>query len=168
MQQNLLSRTVLWQCCGGIGWAVFFVLSPFDLLLLSALAWIPFLIWRERVRAARYGMHPGFAVRLGTIGVIVAIAAALPLKSEDQRVGPLAQSELTLGELAANGITYPLFDATHASIRVRLPSSNPTRREVMRAISDQTGFRTSIFHCGTGATVLFGGGVGRITISDVD
>lgn len=63
-------------------------------------------------------------------------------------------------------IIHPLFDQAHESLSVQLPSRDPTRREVIRAISDQTGFRASIFHCGNGATVVFGGGMSRISVRD--
>jgi hypothetical protein len=96
----------------------------------------------------------------------VVLATKAPLKSEDKRVAPLPRVEMTLGELAEAGVIYDLFDTKHKSRNVRLRSLTPTRREVMEAIGEQTGFRASIFHCGNGATILFGSGGGRILVSD--
>jgi hypothetical protein len=96
----------------------------------------------------------------------VVLAAKAPLKSEDKRVAPLPRVEITLGELVEAGVIYDLFDPNHKTRNVRLRSLTPTRREVMEAIGEQTGFRASIFHCGNGATILFGSGGGRIRVAD--
>ena len=166
MNQPDHSQALLKQLAGGLIWALFFILAPLEILVLGALVWIPLLIWRERVRATRYRFWPGLVARLGIVTFTITIAAIAPTKHEDGRVGPLPHANLTLGELAAASVIYPPFDRQHDSIRVALPSTKPTRREVMQAITQQTRFKASIFHCGNGATILFGGGGGRIMISE--
>jgi hypothetical protein len=128
--------------------------------------WIPLLIWCERVRAARYGFFPGVICRFGVAAAVILTAVHLPTKHEDGRVGPLSQTTISLGELVSAGVIYPLFDQRHDLLHVVLPSVRPTRREVMQGVREQTGFRASIFHCGNGATVLFGSGGGRIKVAD--
>jgi hypothetical protein len=168
MSQSHPNQALQRQSAGGLLWALFFVLAPMEVLVFGALVWIPLLIWRERVRAARYGFWPGMVARLGIVAVAIAIAVIAPTKHEDGRVGPLLRTDLTLGEMAAAGVINPPFDRQHDSVRVSLPSVKPTRREVIQAITQQTGFRASIFHCGNGATILFGGGGGRIRVADTD
>jgi hypothetical protein len=64
------------------------------------------------------------------------------------------------------GVIHDLFNPQHETLGVRLGSLTSTRREVIKAIAEQIGFKTSIFHCGNGATILFGSGVGPIMVSD--
>jgi hypothetical protein len=156
------------QTAGGLGWAIFFILAPMEVLLLGAIVWLPLLVWRERVRANRHGFLPGALCRFGIVAVVVITAVLLPTKHEDQRIGPLPHPDLTLGELTATGAIDPVFNQQHEVVRVSLPSRTPTRREVINAIQQQTGLKASIFHCGSGATILFGGGVGRIRVRGHD
>ncbi len=160
------SRHLLNQVAGAFLWAMFFVLTPMEILVLGALGWIPLLIWRERVRSIRYGFLLGAVARLGVVASVIIVATLLPTKHEDGKVGPLSRTDVSLGELAAIGVIYPLADEQRNEIHVLLPSTTPTRREIMHAITQQTGLQASIFHCGNGATVLFGSGGGRITISE--
>src|SRR4051794_29985317 len=154
------------QMAGGVLWGLFFILAPAEILVLGAVAWLPVLIWRERVRAVRYGFLPGIVAWLGVVMIVVTVAALAPTKHEDRRVGPLARTDTTLGELEGAGVIYALSNPQHEALHVRLPSTTPTRREVMQAIAQQTGFRASIFHCGNGATILFGSGGGRIRVAN--
>jgi hypothetical protein len=57
---------MLKQAGGGLLWALFLIFAPFEVLFFGALIWIPFFIWRERVRATRYGYWPGAALRYST------------------------------------------------------------------------------------------------------
>lgn len=156
----------LWrQAAGGVPWGAFFIFAPVDVLIMGALVWIPLLIWSERVRELRCGFWPGAVARLTVVAVIVTTAALLPVKYEDGRVGPLPRVDMSFKELADGGVIYPISDDEQLPVRVVLPSLEPTRREVMQAIIQQTGLNASIFHCGNGATVLFGGGGGRIRVS---
>lgn len=157
---------LLRQVAGALPWGLFFSLAPTEVLFLGALGWVPLLVWRERIRSSRHGFFTGAVARLGVVAVIITTAALLPMKHEDGRVGPLARQDVSLGELNAAEVIYPLSDRRHDGVRIVLPSATPTRREVMQAITRQTGFKASINHCGNGATVLFGSGGGRITVDD--
>jgi hypothetical protein len=154
------------QAAGALLWSVFFVIAPTEILFFGAPVWIPLLIWRERVRAARYGFFPAVIGRFAVIRAIIMTAVLLPTKHEDGRVGPFSLTNIALGDLVAEGFIYPLFDERHNVLRLTLPSTAPTRREVMQAIREQTGFRASVFHCGNNATLLFGSGGGLIKVSD--
>jgi hypothetical protein len=166
MSDSRTNKQLLRQVAGALLWAVFFILAPTEVLLFGALVWIPLLIWCERRRALRYAFWPGIAARLGIVAIAIGTAALAPTQHEDGRVGPLPHMDISLGDLAVADVIYRLFDRAHDAIRVQLPSATPTRREVMRAITEQTGLRASVFHCGNGATVLFGSGVGRIRVAE--
>ena len=79
--------------------------------------------------------------------MIIVIAVNAPFKKEDQRVGPLSKSQVTLGELITSKVIYPaaIWDPTITLLKITLPSTNPTVREVMHAISQQSGMRTSLY-----------------------
>jgi len=155
---------LLRQTSGALAWAIFFILSPFEVLLLGAVAWIPLFIWREVVRAKHYGFLKGALCRYSLITVVVAFAAMVPTKSDDKRVGPLQAMTVTLGQLVSAGIIYPLRYPSNESVQISLPSITPSRREVMTAISQQTHFKAWTFRCGNGATILFGSSVGQIRV----
>jgi hypothetical protein len=158
--------TLLKQAGDALVWALFIILAPFEVLFLGAIVWIPLFVWREKLRASRHGFWPGAALRYSLIVGVVVLAVNAPLKSEDKKVGPLPRTEVTLGELVEAGVIYELFEPQHKTLGVRLSSLTPTRREVTKAIAEQTVFKTSIFHCSNGATLLFGSGVGRIRVND--
>lgn len=153
---NARPRRLLKQAGGGLLWGAFLILAPLEVLLLGAIVWLPLFIWREKVRASRHGYWPGAAVRYSIIVATVVLAGKAPLKPEDRRVGPLPRTRVTLGELADAGVVFGMFDPKHKPLSVRLNSTTPTRREVMDAITGQTGFRAHMSHCGNGATILFG------------
>lgn len=167
MKERSTIEQLVRQAAGGLLWSVFFVLSPGDVLVLGSPAWLALLIWRERRRSVRYGFWPGAACRFAVFVFVVAVAAAAPTKFEDKRVSPFPRTDVTLGELVEAGVIYPLVRRENESLQVTLPSSLPRRRQLMAAITEQTGFRTCVYHCAHVASVLFGGGGGRITVSDL-
>lgn len=118
------------------------------------------------MRAARYGRYPGLVVRFVVVALVVALAVALPSKSEDQRVGPFLAREITLGKLADSDVIYRSAGEQYDGVRVLLPSLTPTRREVIEAIQRQTGLRAYIYRDLSGATVLFGAGSRRILVRE--
>ncbi|EEF58216.1 hypothetical protein [Pedosphaera parvula] len=160
-------KQYLWkQSLGAILWGLCFVLAPFEIPVYGAILWLPALIWLERLRTKRYGFWPGALCRFAVVLSIVVIAAKAPLKREDHHVGPLPNKQVTFAELVAAQIIYPPFGSNHYSLKITLPSTNPTVREVMHAITQQTGMRASIFHCASGATILHGSGGGSIRVSE--
>ena len=160
------NNQILRQAGGGLLWALLLILAPLDLLMLGALVWIPLFVWREIVRTKRYGFFHGALVRYPLIVGAVVLAAMAPTKTEDRKVGPFQRINVTLGQLAASNVIYPLRYAQNEAIEINLSSVVPTRREVMKAIAEQPGFEAHVFHCGVGATVLFGSGVGRIRVTE--
>ena len=154
------------QTAGALFWGLFIILTPIAIVLLGALVWIPIFVWRERVRARRYGFWPGALCRYSFIALLVVLAAIAPLKFEDKKVGPLQSTDMTLSELVAAGVIYPLRYQEHEKVRVSLPSPSPSRREVIAAITQQTAFKADVYHCGNVANILFGGGGGRIRVAE--
>jgi hypothetical protein len=165
MSERRADHHLLRQAGGGLLWGLFFILAPFEVLFLGALVWVPILIWREKRRTRLWGFWPGVIYRFAVVAGFVALAAFAPTKHEDQRVGPLRR-DVSLGELVSAGIIYQLFETNHHDLRVSLPSPTPSRREVMEAITRQTGFRTHVYHCAHGATILFGSGGGAISVTE--
>lgn len=157
---------LLRQAAGALGWGAFFVLVPISLIFIGALVWIPVLIWREIVRSRRYGFFAGALARLGVVFAIATVAALLPVKFDDGRVRRLPGTEVTLGELVTARVLLPIRDEQLESVRLTLPSSAPTRREVISAIERQTGYRALLTSCDGTESVLFGGKGGRIFVSN--
>lgn len=151
------------QIAGAVVWGIFFIVAPIEILISGSLAWLPLFIWRERKRIARYGFLPGATWKYGVIVAVVTLGALAPLKYEDDRIGPFPHTTVTLGELRAAHIIAPLKQEQYEELRVALPSTSPTRLELMNAIGEQTQLETSIFRCGNGATILFGFTPGLIT-----
>jgi hypothetical protein len=157
----------LWkQSLGAILWGLFFILAPLDILLVGALLWFPALIWLERLRTRRYGFWPGALCRFAVVLTIIVIGARAPSKREDSHLGPFPTTHITLAELERSHIIALEPNLNRDAQAIKLPTTNPTCREVMQAITQQTGLRTSIFHCGNGSTILFGGAVGPIRVSE--
>ncbi len=154
------------QIADAVLWAAFFICAPFfEFIVLGVIVWLPLFGWRERVRSARYGYLPGAMWRFGVIGAMITLAALAPAKHEDRRIGPLQHASVTLADLAAAKVIYPLHEPQDAMLRIALPSATPTRREVMAAITNQTDLHARIYHCAHGATILFGNGGGLISVS---
>ena len=164
MNEKSANRALLRQLSGALAWAIFIVLAPFEGLLLGAVVWIPIFVWREFVRAKRYGYMSGALYRYTLITFVVAFAAVAPTKLEDKKVGPFPVQVVSLGQLASSGIIYPLRNPSNEVVPISLPSLTPSRREVMNAISQQTQLKVSTFRCGNGATILFGSSGGRIRV----
>ena len=159
------SKNLARQIAGAIAWGAFFIFVRVDWLFVGAVLWVPILVWRERRRRLRYGFLPGAIWRCATVVLIVTAGVMAPLKHEDRRVGPLSSASVTLAELAAAEIIYPLGDSQAEATRISLPSLSPTRQEVIDAIGRQTSCRARVFHCVYGSTIAFGGGVGPIHVS---
>jgi hypothetical protein len=149
---------------GGLAWGAFFVLTPMELLLLGVLVWIPLLLWTEHRWANRHGFLPGAILRFGATVAVILCAIFAPTKYEDQRIGPLFQPTVSLGELERLGVIYELSSPNLRAQTVSFASLSPTRREVMKEISRKTDVRAFALRCGNGATLLFGNGGGRILV----
>ncbi len=154
------------QVGGAFVWVLFIILAPISVVFLTAPIWVPIFIYREKIRTRHYGFLPGAAYRYGLIVLIVILAALAPVKFEDKKVGPLKSAHPSLGELVEAKIIYAPRYKEHEEMRITIPSLLPRNRDVITAITQQTGFKADVYHCGDVANILFGGGGGRIRVSD--
>ena len=136
------------------------------MVIVGAIVWIPVFILGERIRAKRYGFLPGALYAYPLIAAIVSFGVWLPIKREDRKVGPFPSTTVTLGDLAKAKVIYPLRYDVNDNVPVALPSRTPSNREVMLAISKQTGFDARFYHCGNGPNFLFGTAGGLIDVRD--
>lgn len=150
----------------GFGYGLFFILAPFEILFLGSFIWIPLLIWRERVCARNYGFSTGAIAKIVLALTIVAVGIGLPMKAEDKKVGPFERTNISLGELVKAKIAYGMREPQNEAVRIVLPSLNPTKAQIMEAIRNQTPFSARVYHCASGATLLFGSWGGMISVSE--
>ena len=154
------------QVGGAFVWGLFIIRAPIILVFLTALIWVPIFVWREKIRTRHYGFLPGAVYRYALIVLIVVLAAFAPVKFEDKKVGPLKNANPSLGELVEAKAIYSPRYKEHEEMRITLPSLFPRNRDIMTAITQQTGFKADVFHCGDVANILFGSGGGRISVWD--
>lgn len=89
-----------------------------------------------------------------------------PIKAMDRRI-ELGSEVIMLGDLARLG-RLDLYPGVDPGAIVRLNRSDPKRKQLSAAIREQTEYNASrsLGLCGTGATILFGGGpIGRMSVS---
>lgn len=164
--KKVLSKTNLWeQSCGAILWGFFFILAPFGVLIFGVIIWLPLLIWRERVRTRQHGFWTGALCRFAVMLAIIFFASQAPCKKENWHVGKLQDRNVTLADLTAAKVIYPLRASNDYSLKITLPSTNPTYRETMQAISEQTGLSANRYRCACDSSILFGSGGGLIRVS---
>lgn len=147
-------------------WGAFFILSPAEILIFGIVVWLPLLVWRERERASVYGWNPGFKLRALVVMCMIGLAVIATPNKLDLPKGPFQKTEWTLAELATAGLIYGPMDRAHDSIRVQLPSKNPTPRQIMDAITQQTGFPTRVRRCLSGSTIVFGESMSAVYVND--
>jgi len=154
--KRLKAGNLLWQALGAVLWGVFFSVTPiFDILVPGAVLWIPLFIWLEARRARKYGLLPGLFLRIAIIATMISAAIYLPTKPEDRKiVEGLSKTTVTLAELSRHAGIRVLPE--HADVSVILPSTQPTLRQVIRAIETQTPLRCEVGRCGNGVTFLGG------------
>ena len=149
---------LLIAAAGAVLWGVFLSVIPiFEGLLLGSVVWLPVFCWRERVRSKKQGFWPGFAFRIGIIAAVIATATVLPLKHLDRlRVGPFPATEVSLAQLAAPLRLHGPKYEERTQTKITLASSNPTWRQAIRAIEEQTGLKVRVGGCMTGVSLLTG------------
>lgn len=157
---------LLRQTAGAIPWATFFVLAPFsEFVFVGAILWLPLLISRERRRATAYGFLPGALCRAAVVAVVVAIAIVASTGPYDRRIRGLRAHTVTLGDLANVGVVMLSPERQHLEpVTLTLPTATPSRREVVQAITEQTGLTARMLTCGSGASLLFGSHAGPIIV----
>lgn len=152
-----------WQAAGAAGWATFISVVPALILVLSAILWLPLLVFCERRRSRRHGFLPGIIVRVGIAGALITSAAVAPLGQEDTEIiEPLPGRVVTLDVLKQSERFEIPRDAE--KLQVTLPSARPRMREVVEAIEKQTGLRCEYRKCGCGMSVLWGSHVVSVAI----
>ncbi len=161
MAQNNSKRTA-WrnvaQIAAGIALGLILsVIEPALFILTSvALAVIFF------VRMCRVGWQRD-ALAVLTACAVMTLCLLLPTKQLDVKVGPFAYDDLPLSDLCArlredHGIICRLSDRPGPTCRLSFCTDQPlSRRKVLEKLSQETNRRLHIGHCGTNATILFGG-----------
>lgn len=132
---------------------------PFELIVLSLPAILViaiFLCWRNphRVRVV-----PVAAL----LAAVVATAMGMLTPSRlDRRPVRFPTNTITLGELVHQGLAYPPANPDLSASPLRLPSDQPSVREIIRAVNDQTSCRADVFQCGNGASIFGGPWISKI------
>lgn len=99
---------------------------------------------------------------------VMAVAVALPTKKFDQPVGPFPSKTIALGDLVKWDLAWDYSsedgDEAWRDLRLSLPTERPTRSQIIDCIRSQTDVRAHISRCGVGATLVWGGSFGRISL----
>ncbi len=140
------------------------ILAPIEAVLLGAMVYSGWWVFRRASGTTVSRPKHAALLRCSVIALMVLVAAKAPLKHEDRPVGPLASSTVSLKDLEEARIIYAVSDDQDPSVLISLPSTTPTRRQVMHAIREQTNFDVSIHHCFDTATILYGSEGGRIRV----
>lgn len=155
---------ILQQCAGALAWGAFFAAAPFEAVFGGCIVWLPPLIWRERIRASRYGFWPGAIVRFAVAALIVALAAAAP-KFEDRLVGPIQCDEMPLYDLCRelsyrHGIPVRCYDDKTGERPLSFAvSEKMSRRAVVATLAKQAECDLQRFRgCANGSSVFTGVG----------
>jgi hypothetical protein len=133
------------------------LLLPFDFYLVAVPLWFIF-IMRTSLRMPRMD-RAGF---FGVLGVLIAIGVTIPNRDMSKRFGPFPTKTTTLAELASQRIVFVPQD--FKDIEIQLPTSSPTKGEILTAITNQTKLSARVFRCANGSTLLFGSYVGPIQL----
>lgn len=138
------------------------VISPFELSLVFGVILFFLVVTDLSVSYYRSRRHfAGAILWSGAFLAICVIAALLPLKPLDHRIG-LESSLTTLGQLhQAQIIRISEADWMEfnrlSQISIPLPSNRPTRREIFNAVGKLHDMRIShSTTCPSGSTILFG------------
>jgi hypothetical protein len=146
---------------GTIFWALLYasliLLLPIEFVIVTSLLWLPYLYWRT----SKMGKKRGGSF-LAALILVVGFGVALPNRGDQRRFGPFPSKQATLGELREAGAVF--CEPGHESDLIKLPSENPTKLELLSAITNQTNLRGRIFHCASGCNLLGGAYSGRIQL----
>lgn len=167
------SRDLLYQAAGAIAWAAWLVVVPIELLVLTAIAWIPLLIWRENKRSKKYGPVPGAVVRIAVMVVAVVVASKMPREYDrylDNTRVTFDKLEMPVSDVIAICKTHPVayhtnwwgVDEADQKKRIKLPSQSLTLRELARELQTQAGLNYRHFACGNGTTIISGVPLGQV------
>lgn len=131
----------------------------FNLLVIPAIL----ILWAvASIRSATAQERAGHRLKMLTAVGCAFIAALLPVKELDIRVGPMDYPEMSFRELEENllkdwGISIHASDSRLYERRVAfVVPRRASRREVMAMLARQTNTDLHIGYCGSGASLLFG------------
>lgn len=126
-------------------------------ILLPCLLGVPILL----IKIARLPRFHAFAVVLPAL-LIIAVVISLPKPWQTRRFGPFKATTVTFADLAASRaiVSAPEQGGT----TIMLPNTNPTKLEIINAITNQTPYRARIRLCFDGSCLLSGPFAGPISI----
>jgi hypothetical protein len=144
---------------------MFIVVTRFERLFLISLFLVPLILRREWMRVARTGSLAQTGLVLGIVFAVALGAAAVPKHPDsylDELHIHLPSRSITLAGLNELGdahlhILPGSVDETNAGQKVYMTSTEPTLRELVSAIQEQTNLRPSLpTGSGKDATILWG------------
>jgi len=95
-------------------------------------------------------------IRVAVVAAIVTAGALAPTKHLDHNVGPFEESIL-LSELLQKVHVYcDVHAGSELDRTIHLPPGMITKRELLRQIEKQTGWKFHIGYCGNSVTILGG------------
>ena len=117
-----------------------------------------FLCLRNPARLPAFGLARGVAVTL------IAVAAALAPNPLDRKRASLPTNTITIGRLVELGVAHCYSDEALLSYKIALPSVDPSYRQLIHAVDDQTPLKARVNRCLSGASFLRGAWVGPIIV----
>lgn len=139
--------------------ALWIASSGSEMLVLSAIVWVPALLANEWRIAREYRNPAMHACRLGLLPVLLLLAAAAPLKPLDRRVGPFAKPSMTLGELAdtlhVQGVRLRVHEIEARTVTV--PRGRCRLAALIDHLNSQHGIEARATYCGFGGPSLLTG-----------
>jgi len=156
-QRRFISGLVI-----GIALGVAFVAAPIEIILLAIPAsacMALFLCVRNPARLPAAGL-----ASVAFVSVIFTVAVT-KTDALDKRPASFSTNTVTVADLVQHGIAHQPTEAEWTKTQIRLPSKEPTIREIMQAVNDQAPFRAKVWRCGTGASILRGAWVSKISFS---
>lgn len=132
---------------------------PFNYPAAAAIGVLGFVAWFRRRENIVWHRR---ATMLPTALATVVVAAVLPVKHLDKKVGPMTYQPMPLDSLTDSlrrdwRIPVRIFDAeSRDQVMAFRTDRTMTRREVLEKLAHESSLELHIGYCGTGATFLFG------------
>ncbi|HTH50178.1 MAG TPA: hypothetical protein VMB21_21875 [Candidatus Limnocylindria bacterium] len=159
--KGVKTRRMIAGAAIGLALGAAFIVVPVDSLFLAIPATVgvgAFLCIRNKARLA------GVPLAIVASALVIATVMATRTTALDKRPASFTSSNVTFSELVRKGTAYELSEVDWANTQIRLPSPQPTLREIVQAVNDQTPFKASVSSCGNGPSILQGTWLGKISI----
>ncbi len=170
--QYLKQHPLTYQAIGAIPWAIFFAVSPIELIFFSSPIWAMLIFDRERARTKKYGFLKGAVLRLLIFSLIISFVIWLPFKFEDQKVQLPEGSKLSLVQLRnlafTQGVGLSFRPDEIEGKEIYIPDGKMSVREILNEIETQTGERFRIGYCGNESSFLYGSSPMGITLVKIN